>query len=391
MRKLYVLMILMISVIVSNNVFAAVNADTLDQLDSTAFEGVKTNVKYVAKGGFGTYSTISGALNSLPTPNTTPTIIKVMPGTYSVSAPINMKSNVHLQGSGHSVTTITLSVTTNPGGIVFSEVSNAEISGFTIESTENFRDSIHLQLSDVAIRNNRFVGGRPVGIYNPAGVPAGPSQAVITENIFDWPNYYYAIYTTGQPADNSHLTVSHNKFTLKENPGFGGNGGVRLTWNSSAEIVDNIFVGDGSPVSEPVITVGSGKVFISGNIIDNIGGNGINGNSQTVIRGNTITNNAGDGIIISDGIISGNVIKGNGGAGLSGSGTPLLTGNVIKENGTGVTGIGTFMLTNNVIVGNIYYDVDCSNVTSIASFNVFDTVWICVPSSLNVKSEGTPW
>lgn len=64
------------------------------------------NVITVAQSG-GDFTSIFAALASLPDPNTTQVVIKVMPGTYSENT-LTMKSNVHLQGAGREVTTVNL-------------------------------------------------------------------------------------------------------------------------------------------------------------------------------------------------------------------------------------------------------------------------------------------
>lgn len=148
----------------ASSALAGVNADTLDSLDSTAFvRRDDPKVIYVAKGGFGTYSTITGAINSLQSPNTTPTVIKVMPGKYTEF--VSMKSHVNLVGSGEDVTTIESPSYSNYV-ITINSLTNVAISGFTISGgSYGSYGGIKISNSSPTISNN-LITGHDSGIEN---------------------------------------------------------------------------------------------------------------------------------------------------------------------------------------------------------------------------------
>lgn len=271
-----------------------------------AFAANKAPQKELIVASDGEFTTITAALASLPDPNTTPVVIKVMPGTYTES--FTLKSNIHLQGAGYNVTKIVHGETWDV--ITINGISDIEISGFTIENSTGNRDSIHIESSSPIIRNNRFLGGYPIGIRD------ATSQPLISENIFET-NLYIWVKVSAAP------TISNNRFLLS------GRYGIDAQSDATVNINGNVFEGNGS------------TCFAAINIF------------SAAISGNTITNFACNGISI--------YINGN----------SIITNNKITGNSTDIyLGTGT---------------------SANLNFNVFDTIYGAVPSSLNVKSDGTPW
>lgn len=113
------------------------------------------NIIVVAKSG-GDYASIAAAINSLPTPNTNPVVIKVMPGWYQEGT-ITLKSNVAVQGAGRDVTTIdTLPPPYGTTQFVISSLENVSISGVTL----NYPIAVGIDISsssptikDIAVLN----------------------------------------------------------------------------------------------------------------------------------------------------------------------------------------------------------------------------------------------
>lgn len=135
------------------------------------FSTKPANVIIVAQSG-GDFTSISAALASLPDPNTTPVIIKVMPGTYTES--IIMKSNINIQGSGRDVTTIQAASSSDT--VIIDTITNAAISGFTIKNWATGWGSIWVNSSSPLIKDNYITGGWS-GIYN-----TGSATPRIVEN-----------------------------------------------------------------------------------------------------------------------------------------------------------------------------------------------------------------
>lgn len=75
-----------------------------------------TNTKVVQQGGSGTnvYTTVQAALNSITNASATNRyLVKIMPGRYTQSVPLNMKPYVDLEGSGEENTVITSAIAHN--------------------------------------------------------------------------------------------------------------------------------------------------------------------------------------------------------------------------------------------------------------------------------------
>ncbi len=85
----------------------------------------------VAKSG-GNYTTITAALNAITPTATNPYVIEVWPGVYTETTSVNLKSYVHLKGSGRDVTTVKTSQGTNASVIIADGLTKVSISGLNI-------------------------------------------------------------------------------------------------------------------------------------------------------------------------------------------------------------------------------------------------------------------
>lgn len=230
------------------------------------------NVLTVAQSG-GDFTTISAALASLPDPNTTPVVIKVMPGTYTESAGIFMKSYVHLQGSGRDVTII-------EGPIKISSVEDVAISGLKIRYPSYITGvygAIHIATSSPVIKDNYFDGPNIVGV---SAVYCASSSPTIEGNFFkDIPG-------RGIESNNSSTLIRNN--TLINS----GDDPVQEQ-NSSSTIIGNVFEGGG----DHLLIENSNSKWINNVIKNGYGGLYISGNDPTkkpIVKGNIITGSTGE-------------------------------------------------------------------------------------------------
>lgn len=296
------------------------------------------NVITVATSG-GDFTSISAALASLPDPNTTPTVIKVMPGTYTESNGIQMKSNVHLQGSGREVTTVDLSSGLYKQ-INLSNLNNVEISGLSII---NFYDGILSRGSQsVTISNNAI---KAIGNYCGILVEQEGS-VVITANILTDSRYGVCLHYQSGTTMVSNNVIKGNQYGIYDDSG-------------------------------------DTNATISGNVISDNTISGIETNAYaSSVIGNTIYNNP-------VGINIGTYSSYNG---LS------IIGNTIRnstEYGIKMTRGTNTKISNNQILGSGLSDIYkiITGGSANISLNVYDTYMGYsdnVVGAYNVKSDGTP-
>lgn len=291
------------------------------------------NMVVVAKSA-GDFDSIQAAIDSITPTADSPYLIEVMPGTYIEN--ITMKSYVHIKGAGRDVTKIQLGSANEI--ITFNGVDHASIEGFTLDcdGVGNSR-GIGNVTSSPSISGNTITSCR-WGIYNESG-----SSPIIRNNII-------LVDTWGIYEDSSSSIIQGN-------------------------IVKGLVVRGSTGI---VVRNGSTST-ISGNVIEEIGADGIScegSNVAATISGNKIINNFNDGISkYCDGTltITGNIITGNAGEG------------VYLSYGSGTT------IINNKITDNAI-DIKLRAGSSNISFNIFDAIqgtsW---EGSYNVKSDGTAW
>lgn len=238
------------------------------------------NVITVAQSG-GDFTSIGEALDSLPTPNTTPVLIKVMPGTYdegSYSRYTEVKDNVTLQGAGRDVTTIEGCLWVNRG-------TNITISGFSIRpatvNPTNFSiwvaNNVNLPDQKITIEGNYLSGGTFGGLVLDGCSP----YITASDNIL-------AGNTNGLTLDGcSGATVRNNTIIENSSSGITYSGAI-----SEAQIVGNVISNNGL---HGINTGNNSKLQIRNNDISNNGGSGIYlSNSTPKVTGNTIVNNTTD-------------------------------------------------------------------------------------------------
>lgn len=275
-------------------------------------------------------------------------VIEVWPGTYTEA--ITMKSNVHLKGAGRDVTKISIAI--GAGGIEITNRENVEISGFTIENSVG-NDGIYLSSSSPIIRDNKFGGSYGIGM-DTASAPEIFNNKFESTSMSIW-------------VDASSPTIRGNNFIVQDT-------GLEISSDSNSIIKDNVFKGTNS--CEMGIRNRNSNAKIIGNIMTGMGCYGIYNkeSSSTEIIGNSIT---GDGDLLfltyATASVSGNIISGS------------------PNRGFYVDNNSSVSIINNKVVGNAI-DMNNAGCTDCNfSFNVFDSFQGFTPSSLNVKSDGTPY
>lgn len=135
------------------------------------------NVIVVAKSG-GDFTDVGSALASIIDASATnPYLVKVMPGIYTVTSPVNMKPFVDVEGSGESVTKLTGTVqyTVWNNAALLHGASNTELRNITLENTgigtefqirgiHNF-NNVNAKYSNVTI-SIASSSGSAVAMYN---------------------------------------------------------------------------------------------------------------------------------------------------------------------------------------------------------------------------------
>lgn len=167
-----------------------------------AFAVNKDPMKELIVASDGEFTTITAALASLPTPNTTPVVIKVMPGTYNES--IQMKDNVNLVGSGQESTKITSSSEVTVNG-----ANNAAIENIWVENT--YTDSSTNTIHVAAILNN--------------DTSMRVNNVKITATLSSW-DEYYGIRSIGA---NSKLVITNCYISIVNTVGTEGRGAIGIS------------------------------------------------------------------------------------------------------------------------------------------------------------------
>ena len=194
--------------------------------------------------GSGAQTAINNAINSVASKATpsNPGVVILSAGTYKISAPIVLKSNVVLKGSGDGTIIFATGSVCNsegaPGYIFGSGVSNVEVSHLQFQSTAtgpkdgghgSYRNCIRLlSVSNAKIHDilfDRYLYGDGVRISKSSGINVyncriqssghdGVSFLSGTKNSRMYNNYVEVQTNTGVRVDNcANIEVDHNTFT----------------------------------------------------------------------------------------------------------------------------------------------------------------------------------
>lgn len=286
----------------------------------------------VAKSG-GDYTTITAALNAITPSATNPYVIEVWPGVYTEAYTVNLKSYVHLKGSGRDVTTIQTSQGASSEVFKINNVRNIIISGFTITggmvgirlepTNSGYPDNYQV----VTITENTIVGNT-VGIdgWISNSSTATNSTLITNNNVIN--NTWHGLSFTRYP-----VTLIENNISGNDN-GDLGSAGIHLNNDNGTQSHDHVLIGN----------------IITGN---NGAGIDIFSNTNPVISNNVITGNSMAGINFSSSNSGGSV-----------------TNNKIVNNGTSVTDIvvgGSGSITPNISF-NLYTDI--TGTRGVGKYNV---------------------
>lgn len=226
-------------------------ADGIDNTNSQ-YENVVT----VAQNG-GDYSSVAAALNAITDASASnPYLVRVMPGVYTETDLVTVKSYVHVQGSGPLVTIITSSRTANSPGN----------SAATVDMQDNSR------LSNLTIRNTG-TGNYGIALYSVQTTRATVVDHVVAEAIGAGGIGHYAAYWNDAEA------VIRNSTLFA-----GGATGFGTSVNAAIGIV-NISGGFPQPLIENSRLIG-GSANTLENCTDNTGtGFGIQlANASPIVR-----------------------------------------------------------------------------------------------------------
>ena len=302
----------------------------------------------VAKSG-GNYTTITAALAAIAPTAAAPYVIEVWPGVYTEPGTVNMKSYVHLKGSGRDVTTVKTSLGLT--AIVISAIGN----------------------TNVTISNLTVTGGYH-GILVGSTLTA-PSSVTISDNLVTG-NHNKGIVSTGE-----NLSTQLSSANITRNRVIGNRvTGIDVT-RTSAVVTENTISGNGNTdcVRDPSSCIG---LLISGSAP----GADLGSEPTHTVTGNVITGNYGSGIYMcktTRATITNNTVAGNTLGGIT---------FIYQDAGASVT--------NNLIVnnGSLYADIVATPYPAATeirnpniSFNIFNTiVGTHGVGSYNVNSNGDP-
>ena len=327
------------------------------------------NVIIVAKSG-GDFPTITEALATLDDPNTTPTVIKVMPGTYLENR-IQLKSLVNIQGSGKDVTIIDDYIQSYPlFEIAYGGITDVEISGFTLRGAAALIDSNGYQTPDqkVTIKDNRLVATSTTTTTYGIIMNYCSPYSEVSNNTFE--GLTYGIWLGACKANITHNIFAGSRDAIYDD----GTYGVE----TSEAIISNNYIADSSRYG---ISVNGSSATIKDNTVKNSDDAGIYiRNSSVKVVNNDLDAN-GRGIYDRDPssiiLIRDNVIKNSAYHGIdSNSSYAQITSNVVTDNNVSDQG---------------YYDISMSDYSKL-SFNVFDTKEPSVPPGIyNIDSNNNPW
>ena len=135
-------------------------------------------VVWVATEG-GDFKLLSAALNSITdASDTKPYVIKIAPGIYTETLPVELKHKVDVEGSGENITTISCSC--NNGGVINAPNIEAELRQVTIQNTASSGNLFGigtqfatplLSLLHVTVRAEAGSGQNAHGVYNSGSSP----------------------------------------------------------------------------------------------------------------------------------------------------------------------------------------------------------------------------
>ena len=248
----------------------------------------------VAKSG-GNYTTITAALAAIAPTAAAPYVIEVWPGVYTEPGTVNMKSYVHLKGSGRDVTTVKTSLGTTANVISAIGLTNVTISGLTVTGGSNgiYAGSTATAPGSVTISDNTISNSWSYGIVTSGGNSTGPTNSAhITGNI---------IINNGD----SGIDLNRTTATISRNNISGSGSGKAYCGTSSCP---GIFIN----------MAGTETQIITDNVITGNKGVGIYAcnNTNASMTNNIITDNAQGGIDFSDdrstGTLTNNKIVNNG-------------------------------------------------------------------------------
>ncbi|NTW31596.1 MAG: hypothetical protein HGB12_03060 [Bacteroidetes bacterium] len=322
------------------------------------------NADYICN-GTSDQDTIQAAINALSTSGGT---IKLMDGTYNISAPIKIKDNIALIGSGIGTNLKLIS-----GSVIGSSIN-------IIENFDKTNGNIQITIKDLKLSVTDYSPYNHGGIYFTkvgSGTYSGARMGCIIENVVaDFPGNSAITFITCR-----HSVIKN--CILKSNVGAGAylndcnyitvqgcvipmsSSGVQLGSSNLCSVLGNII----TSAQQYAISVNGNQNIISNNVCkDNNRGIILNVSSENIVSNNIIGNTSNHGIYVLGGGTERNIITGNyvflsyyDGICLNSANNNTITGNYLFDNNRikyyqsyqTYSGIGiTSDSDNNIIQGN---------------------------------------
>ena len=343
----------------SGTPFCSIQA-TIDFLEAQTSTGGKITLR-AAEYNEGTITTHHGNFTIRGDPAVLRTSIVLRPSGsgnigFHISDPLGVCDNIviehlTLDGSGHQQTAQGILVDDTCDPLTIADV---EIRGWAEEGIL-FQDSSSddggtapsgIDISSTSIHDN---GGAGIELHSGTGTTLTGLEVFANGNIGIAANNESGLSITNSELLNNGLhglqdfEGVNNRIQVSDISGNAGHGIFAVGPHSGLRITNNTVrsnASDGIHLKIGLFQIGGSDTAVTGNAIDNNGGDGINaaGHAQLLIRDNAILENAGSGIALDDGIdtmVRQNQIEDNGVTGITAFGEVRLTitENSINSNG----------------------------------------------------------
>ncbi len=292
-----------------------------------------------------TYTTIQAALDALPASGGE---VFIPEGDYpiatSLTLPAGCGGNVTIRGAGK--------------GTKIHSTANVAIFSFTTKS------GVHVR--DLYLKNDVAPASASYGVYFLGGIGNSVSHCWL-EDLYNgvWIEGVAGNLATDYVVEANQLDDCEYALFLRDT----------ARYVSRVALANNVIYGRATGFTGIVVQL-CDKIAITGNVVDDVGGNGIDSQAnRTTITGNTVYNAAGDGIVNDNGsrvTISGNQVDDSGSEGIQNSGGgayPVnITGNQVSiSSGYGIFNDSGWTLN---ISGNNVYDPGTIGIYNSGSWGV---------------------
>lgn len=277
----------------ANAKFANASSVSIDSL----FSGIISDVRVVSSE---TFSTIQSAVDDVPNAGG---LVFIPAGTYTVSAAILGKSNLHLIGAGRDATIIKLANSSDvdviqfPNGTVDASVSSLTIDGNRANQTDTAITGISILSTTgspsarIALENLYILNVRNDGIL----IDGATTDVRISNNFIDGTDLGAGIELASGTDTTTRVIVSNNNIRNVRTAGIAGTGPITHVTISGNTI-------DTTVTADCITAYNQANAFITvtGNTCENSGNHGIHVTGDDIsISGNVIESPTNNGIFLS--------------------------------------------------------------------------------------------